>query len=467
MALTLTYDGVLSRVRISATGIGSTADYAHIERSTNQIQWTTVRGAAAVPVVAGALERTVDDYEFAADVANFYRLTAVDTSPITFVAAGAAATGNNASVAPALPAGWVPGDLFTAWAGIRNSGVGTVNVPAGWTSMVDFGNVRLLGRRAVTGDTAPTITFAGGAANADTIAQCAAFRNAELIPAASATLLNGSAQNITYPALTVPGDNHAVIYAGWKQDDWTSVATIAGATEIGEPVSTAGDDAGMVWDRVIQTAAANIVSGAFAVTGGGAAISRGVVAALAPAAFLSQETDSVTPDLTSVWLKSIARPFLNRAVTVIDWSEIERPSRAGIFEVKGRSFPIAVSDVRGSRAWTLEVVTQTAADARDFDLVLASGDTLFVQTPDDCLVPGGYVCVETTSQRRSRPRGQRHIFALPMVEVAAPGPDVVGATYTCQGVLNDYATCADVLADNPTCADLLENISDANDVIVP
>jgi hypothetical protein len=52
-------------------------------------------------------------------------------------------------------------------------------------------------------------------------------------------------------------------------------------------------------------------------------------------------------------------------------------------------------------------------------------------------------------------------------EVAAPGPDVVGAQGTCQTVLNNYATCADVLAAFATCADLLTLIGSPADVITP
>jgi hypothetical protein len=129
MAVTVTYDSVLSRVRISATGIPAAADVAKFERSIDQVRWTTVRGGTAVPVVSGAA--ALDDFEFAADVANYYRVSGIDTSPITFVAAGATSVGNNVALTPALPAGLVAGDLLLCQASIRNSGTGTPNTPAG------------------------------------------------------------------------------------------------------------------------------------------------------------------------------------------------------------------------------------------------------------------------------------------------------------------------------------------------
>jgi hypothetical protein len=469
MAVVLTYDGVLSRVRIQATGIGASADVARVERSTNQVTWTTVRGAGAVPVAAGVLSQTVDDYEFVDGVINYYRVTAIDTSPITFRAAGAAATGNNATVNPALPAGLTAGDLLLVLASIRNSGTGTPNTPAGYTLLAGTANQRLFGKIAGAGEGVPAVTFAGGAANADTIAQTAAWRNAGLTPAiAPAVQLNGSAQNIDRPALTVAEDGQLLIRTAWKQDDWTTITAgdMTAVTANGTSTTT-GDDAAQWWGYLIQTTATSLVSGTHTVAGGGAAISRTAVLGFAPAAFLSQETDDITPALTQVWLKSIARPFLNRPVTVTDWSDVERPSRAGIYPVKGRSLPVAVSDVRGSRSWTLEVRAGTASEARNLDVVLASGDPLYVHVPADGEVPGGYVCVGDTSEGRPRPRTSRRIFQLPMTEIAPPGPDVVGATVTWQTVLSTYATWADVLAAHPTWADLLELIGDPGDVIVP
>ena len=62
------------------------------------------------------------------------------------------------------------------------------------------------------------------------------------------------------------------------------------------------------------------------VTGGASAISRGLVVAFAHADYLNQQTASITPTLgtdcgdSAIWLKSIARPFLNQRVTVINRS---------------------------------------------------------------------------------------------------------------------------------------------------
>ncbi|ALE74939.1 hypothetical protein AD006_01190 [Pseudonocardia sp. EC080610-09] len=63
MALTLSYDDSISRVRISLSTTST------VEHSTDGIRWTYVRGAAS-SVSAGS---TIDDYEFTPGVPNFYR----------------------------------------------------------------------------------------------------------------------------------------------------------------------------------------------------------------------------------------------------------------------------------------------------------------------------------------------------------------------------------------------------------
>lgn len=463
MTVTATYLDDLSRVRLEFTGAPDTADYALVERSTDQVTWSVVRGGDTVTITAGAGK--LDDYEFAPGVANYYRVSYVDAAPISLVAAGAATTGNNVSLTPALPAGVAAGDLLLALVSIRNSGAGTVNTPAGWTKLVDAGNFALLGRRYVAGDTAPTITFAGGVANADTLGQIAAFRNAELLPASSNTQLNASAQNVAYPALNVPGPNHLVVLAGWKQDDWTSATSPT--TEIAEIVSTAGDDAAMVWCYLVETAEIDVTAFNFGITGGAAAISRGMVAAFAPAAYVTRDTVTITPDMPVVWLKNPRRPNLNTKIVVTDFSSVTRPARSGVFDVIGRTNPIAVTDVRGSRRYTLSVTTADLAAAEDLDARLAQGDPVLVHTPPEAPFPGGYYVVGDVDFDRHSKRTLRRFVTLPLTGVAAPAGTVYSITATCADILAAYPTIAALLAAEPTCADVLDYVAPPGNVIVP
>jgi hypothetical protein len=205
---------------------------------------------------------------------------------ISYVGAGAASAASNASLTPALPSSWQPGDLLLVAASIRNTGTGTVNTPTGWARLNTgpSGNLALMGRIARTGDTAPTVTFNGGVANATTIAQTAAFRGTDqdinTVVTASSTVSFVAAGPVPWAGLTMPATNNVGIRLAWKQDDWTSVNNEAGFTEIGEPSSTLGDDAGMVWDW--QTGTLGWFGGSFTVVGGANAVSQGLSVAIRP-----------------------------------------------------------------------------------------------------------------------------------------------------------------------------------------
>ncbi len=423
-------------------------------------------------VVSTQFEAHLSDYEFDPDVVNYYRVRGVEASPITFIGSGATVNDANAAgtstLAPALAAGLVTGDLMLLSANIRNSGAGAVATPTGWTSLLQAGNCSLFGRLYVTGDAAPTVSFTGGVANATITAKTFAFRSAALSPLTTAAQLNGSTTDIAYPAVTVTQNGCVLVAAGWRQDDCTSVAPIATFTELQDVAVTAGDDVHVTLDYLIETTATNLASGAWVLTGAVAAISRALMAVFEHADYLNSQTASITPTLDSVWIKSIARPFLNQKVTQVyrDDRPVVRPARAGIFDVVGRTLPIAVSTVRASRRWTMFLRTTTAVTAENLDLALASGDVLLIQAPAACDTETGYVSVGDTTVTSHPLRPLKKTFALPMTEVAPPGPDVVGATSTWQSVLNAYATWADVLAANLTWADLLTLIGDPSEVIV-
>lgn len=228
---------------------------------------------------------------------------------VTVGAVGTAAFGDNASLVPGLPAGIQDGDTLLLLSAIRNTAafVNSVTGPGGWTLLGNFGDhVRLYGRVWRTGDTAPTCGFAGGAAGDTTFAQLWVVRGVTLTVHLQASLTNGSAQDIAYPALTPTRTGCLVMRIGWKQDDWTSVATTAGMTEVAEPSSVTGNDMGLVWDYVIQTAAAATTSGSFTVTGGAAAVSKGIAIALVAAPILTVATQAVYPPRALISVTELA-----------------------------------------------------------------------------------------------------------------------------------------------------------------
>lgn len=184
---------------------------------------------------------------------------------------------------------------------------------------------------------------------------------------------------------------------------------------------------------------------------------------------------SIVPDLQGeVWLKSIKYPFLNRILDCAPYSDIQRPARTGIFDIQGRSMPIAVHDLRGSRRWTITALTRTLEEARDMDLTLGANPLFFIHTPKEdpaecervSAVPGGYVSIGDTTQRRAYPGSPIFSWDLPCTEVAKPDPQVVGSTLIWATVLNRYGSWEALVASNPTWIDLFQQVSSPEDLVV-
>lgn len=221
--------------------------------------------------------------------------------PITFVGANAGVSGNNASLSPTIHASAVAGDLIVVLASIRSTAASVV-APAGYAVLFSDTNVAGFSKVHTGTESAPLVTFTGGAAGDDTLAQVAVFRGVKAyVRVGPSTISNASAANITLPATVLPDrDGCLMLYAGWKQDDWTTAGTIGTAVEIGEVISTAGNDAAMVWDYQIQTTATTSIVGSWTITGGVAAISKAYALALDQAAAISVIEQDVYPPRTLV-----------------------------------------------------------------------------------------------------------------------------------------------------------------------
>jgi hypothetical protein len=459
----VTHDSTLSRVRVACSAAPSAADYAKIERSADGgITWTTVRGGDAVALVSGACQ--LDDYEFVGNILNTYRATYVDSADPFVVNVGTLGSGNNAPVSPGLPASLAENDILMMKAVIRNT-AGSPNTPAGWSVLADLGNFKVFIRVYTAGVTAPTVTFTGGVANADTAARIIAVRNADF-SIAHALSSNASAQNAAFAGMAaVELKPDLMVVAGWKQAT-ASATAISGWTLISNDFPVAGDDMSVFWHR--KTTSDDLAAGSVTVTGGSSAISECATVRFVRKPFMSQESTTTTPPLTQAWLKNVQRPFLNKSVTAVGWTPVRRPSRSAVFPVIGRSMPVAVTELRGSKQYTLTIMVTSLADADEMDTILSNGSVVFLHVPAECPFPGGYYVIGDVEMRRGGSiRSERRFFDLPLVECAPPASSVVGTTYTWQGVLNDYATWTDLIADNATWADLLERVGDVSDVVVP
>lgn len=475
MTLSATYADDIGRVRVVFSGYSADADYATVERSTDGgITYVPVRGGSIVPVTAGA--GSLDDFDFTPGILNTYRVSAIDSAAQQWIGSGGPVTGNNATVTPACSGSTLIGDLVLLYATIRNSGAGVPNTPAGWTLLVDMGNARLFGRYATAnGSVGQAVTFTGGVANADTTGQMTTLRNTSMIMAGTPSIqTNASAQNIAYPASTPSRAGVYAVVMGWKQDDWTSAPTISGwDAEAGQVAATAGDDAGHVWWVRAKGSLSQQPAGSWTVTGGAAAISKAAMAFFPPRPFTDQETTTITPSLVTslmpdqAWLKNPSRPGLNTKVTITEISEITRKSRTGRFDVLGRTLPVAITDVQSSREFTLEILVNGNAEALDMDNRLSTGEPMFLQPrtlTDD--IPTLYFVAGDVTRTRLAKASTAITFTIPLIEVAAPGSTVAGATYTWADVIANYASWTAAMAANPSWSNLIDKVSNSV-VIVP
>ena len=215
---------------------------------------------------------------------------------VTFVAAGASsATDGGGPPTPGLPAGIAEGDLMVcAFYSREVTDGGVTPRTPGWAQVLSDrsagGLLAVFAKNYQSGDAALTFVLTGhvgGAAGNDCLAQIAAWRNADSAVQLSMLRTTPAAVDIgTIDGVTL-NPREVVLVIGGKLDDWTSVAVLSGNgltwAEIGEPDSTAGADAGMVWDYAINGDTETLVTAkSFVVTGGTAVQGKGVMVKLIP-----------------------------------------------------------------------------------------------------------------------------------------------------------------------------------------
>lgn len=475
MAISLAYLDDLSRVQITLSGIEDGT--VRIERSTNQLFWQTVRGGVELPVSGGTA--SLFDYEFTPDVENFYRVIRLDptaglvlpgtsgsyastpdtgaldiTSDIDIridltadnwgteqtLAAKFVGTGNQRS----WRVGLIGGQILFDW-----SPTGAGGVPS--ETSTAFSTPATEERQAlrVTLDADFSGQYVVGFWVADTINDPFSLIQTRTGATGPTSIFNstaplevGSLNNGTGILLT--GTVHALEVRNGING---TVAADPHFTAQSDGTTNFVDDAGRAWT-----------------VHGNAEIVAEVT-----------EQDSITPNLMGqYWLKVPELPFLNREINCVIASNVERPSRTGIFDIKGRSLPVAVSDLKGSQQFSIAITTQTLEEARDMDLILATGKTILIHVPQEDVsgcgpvkaVPGGYVQVGTTTQRRAVPGSRIYQFTLPCVVVAPPGPDVIPTTLIWGTVFNMFGDWNALIAANPTWNDLLATVGSPEDPVV-
>jgi hypothetical protein len=178
-------------------------------------------------------------------------------------------------------------------------------------------------------------------------------------------------------------------------------------------------------------------------------------------------TDSITPSLDGqVVLVSLRYPFLNVAVSPSDAGDITTPSLGGTFAVMGRSFPVAVTQMRGSAQFSLTLATQTPDDRDALRAIISTGDVLLLQNPpgSGCQVDSGYYFAGDITESRNGVAWDLRWTTLPLTAVDAPGPDVTPVTVTWQSVVNLYTSWNGLIAAQATWEDVLSLVGAPGDI---
>jgi hypothetical protein len=405
----LSFDLLLCRViidvaaAVSGGGTGSVT----VQRSLDQMNWVTVRGASAIPITAGTLP--VSDYEFTPGVVNYYRVqqalnanTGFEGGVASWTAMHGATlsqsglwansgsysalfTGNGATASPAIQT-----ELDAVSPGDQLSFKPSLFSPQGWA------NVQV-GIKWFT---------AGG------------------------TLVGQKTLNAALPAgVEAQPELLATIPAG------TSAQVAAFVMAVGTPAGSVqflADDAALV--------------------GGSARTYQ----------------DQITPVITQPWLKNLRYPFLNTAADIADASDIVRPSNSSTFAVIGRQNQVAITLPRGGRQFTLTVKTVTGEQAAAVHALLNTGDVVLLQVPAGYTMPlTGYYSAGDSTETRQAVNWARRWISAPLTETDAPAADITGAGVIWQSVVNSYATWSDLAAAQATWLDVLTLIGAPGDVITP
>ena len=477
MTLSLAYNDDLGRVQITASGLPDIGA-VRVERSVNGLLWTTVRGASALTVEDGTV--SVDDYEFVADRENHYQVVAPDDSSGLYLPGSAGAyastpdTGqlditNDAEVrveadlvswatgAPqSLVSKYVTGTNDRSYR-LRVSSTGALQ----WQWSVNgtaAGNATATSTEVIPADAGRLAVRVWFDADNNAGGRSVRFYTADRIDADSWTQLGG----------TITSGGTSSIYAGDAPLEVGSVND--GAAEFATGVIYAAEvRPGLGSNKVCDVDFRGHATGTQEFTD-----ASGLVWSVHGGALIVGGTifeESITPSLGGrAWLKSIKHPFLNRPIhraLAGGGQDIGRAWRGGIHEVQGRSAPIAVTDIRSSREFTLTVQVPDEQAAAEMDLILASGDVFFIQVPPE-LAPhmsGGYVRIGATAQHRVADTIMWR-FTLPCKVVAPPGPGVVGAPLTWGTVFNLYGSYEAMWAANPTWASLLSTVGSPDDLVV-
>jgi len=170
---------------------------------------------------------------------------------------------------------------------------------------------------------------------------------------------------------------------------------------------------------------------------------------------ISSVTVTLPATNPGVWLKFIVQPALNQQVQLIDWGEIARVGRTTLYDVVGRTDPVAVTDVHSSRRITVTLRTSTNTEADRLDDALSQGRPLFLHVPDPLALPSMYAVAGDYAATRPSKTTSVRFWQVALIEVSPPPASAVAPPTTWQNILDAYDTWQDVIDAFPTWQDVV------------
>jgi len=184
---------------------------------------------------------------------------------------------------------------------------------------------------------------------------------------------------------------------------------------------------------------------------------------------------ALTPEQVETFLKSITYPLLNRELDCVDWDALNRDSRAGFYDIKGRHEILAIADVGSSASFTMTFVTENEDTMRGIRALLTYGGILYLQPPgdteEDCQddysgIPDGFVMWDGHEERHSLPGTNIRGWTIGFTRVAAVDQEgIIPTTMTWQmlwDMIGPEGTWETVWATWPTWQDLWLEEGDAS-----
>ena len=162
----------------------------------------------------------------------------------------------------------------------------------------------------------------------------------------------------------------------------------------------------------------------------------------------------------STWLKHPGRPLLNLKVKPTRGPDLTRPIEQGVFDVLGRSRPVATSMLRRSERGDLALRTDTDAERLALLALVQDGVPLLFAPPAGYGIGTVYISIGDVQETRVSNRGSEptRFWQLPFTVVDRPSGAALAAGNSWSDALGAYSSWSQLLATEGTWIGLAEKI---------